>query len=308
VPGSIGELRTESIHILNQSQIPDSEIDTDYMLEKVTGIPHHTMKAHLEQEMTKEQEDLFQSMLLRRKNREPLQQIFGEWDFMGLPFKVTRDVLCPRPDTESLVEQCLNRMDHKGMRFLDMCTGSGCILISLIIYGRKKLGAKPGELYGLGVDVSEKALSVARENAAINHLDLSVVDRESGETASYYEFARGDLFRLKGQNLSEMEPFDFIVSNPPYIRSGEVGILMPEVSKYEPKKALDGGKDGLDFYRRIVADAPLYLKNGGFLAFEIGHDQGPDVKALMEHKGYKNVQVYKDLSYNDRVVIGENYV
>ena len=194
---------------------------------------------------------------------------------MGLRFSVTEDVLVPRQDTETLVEEVMRYL-RDGMEILDVCTGSGCILLSLLRYSN---GCR-----GVGCDISEKALAVAGQNA-----------KELGISA---QFIQSDLFEsIEGR-------FEYIVSNPPYIRKDMIPTLMEEVRDHEPLIALDGGEDGLDFYRKITREATEHLYSGGMLFFEIGYDQGEAVKLLMEEEGYEEVTVSQDLAGLDRVVYG----
>ena len=218
-----------------------------------------------------------ESLTARLINGEPLAYILGEWEFHGLPLYVNEHVLIPRQDTEILVEEVLKEL-HDGMRILDMCTGSGCILISLLRYSN--------DCVGVGADISEKALLVAGENGKKLLGDHDV------------KWIHTDLFeKVEGK-------FDRIVSNPPYIRSQVIDTLMPEVREHEPLSALDGSEDGLIFYRKIIREAPKYLEYGGLLYFEIGYDQGEDVKCLMEEAGFIDVEVVQDYAGLDRVVYG----
>ena len=194
---------------------------------------------------------------------------------MGLRFKVTKDVLIPRQDTETLVEEVMRGL-HDGFHILDLCTGSGCILLSLLHYSN--------HCAGTGSDVSEAALKVAEENA-----------RALGQKA---EFVRSDLF----ENISG--EYEVIVCNPPYIPTGEIPGLMEEVREHDPRSALDGGEDGLCFYKKIIAQAGDYLTPGGRLYFEIGCSQAEAVSGLMKAAGYREVNVCRDLSGLDRVVSG----
>ena len=229
---------------------------------------------HSAQELDPADEKRYFAAVGRRAERIPLQYITGEQEFMGLPMKVTPDVLIPRQDTETAVQECLRRLGGEE-RVLDLCTGSGCILISL-------LHACPG-LSGVGADISGAALQVARENA-----------RRNGVSA---QFVEGDLFEpVEGQ-------FDLIVSNPPYIPTGELGGLEAEVRDHEPVLALDGSSDGLLFYRRITAEAPRYLRRGGFLVYEIGWDQGEAVKDILEQAGFGEVTIVRDLAGLPRVAV-----
>ena len=222
-----------------------------------------------------EEQEAYLKLIARRCERVPLQHITGEQEFMGLPFRVTPDVLIPRQDTEVLVEECLRHL-APGNVFLDLCTGSGCILVSLLHYAKGTAGT--------GADLSGKALSVAKGNVEANGVEARLV--------------QGDLFEpVTGT-------FDLIVSNPPYIASAEIETLTPEVREHEPRMALDGTADGLFFYKRIVQESPSYLKEGGWLCMEIGYDQGAAVQQLMEARGFVTVSVIKDLAGLDRVVSG----
>ena len=232
---------------------------------------------HMEEEAAETDREAYFSLIGKRCLRIPLQYITGSQAFMGLDFAVTPAVLIPRQDTEILVEACLKRL-KAGSRVLDMCTGSGCILISLLYYGEKCTGT--------GADISADALSVARKNAQRN-----------GVTA---EFTESNLFeKIQGS-------FDMIVSNPPYIATEEIEGLMPEVRDYEPRLALDGTADGLYFYREIVRQSGSCLEEDGWLCLEIGCDQAEAVCSLMELEGFRETEVIQDLSGLDRVVVGKN--
>lgn len=221
----------------------------------------------------------------RRVKREPLQYILGSWDFMGLEFKVSPHTLIPRQDTEVLVE-CVMKELHDGMRILDLCTGTGCILISLLKYSN--------DCAGTGIDISEDAVKLARENA----------DRLLGDAVDV-TFLAGDLYTPLSR---ESEGFDIIVSNPPYIPSGVIDTLAPEVRDYEPQLALDGGNDGLDIIRRILDEAFAYLIPGGALFMEIGFDQGETVKKIFEESGLTDVRIIRDYAQLDRIVTGRRPV
>ena len=218
----------------------------------------------------------------KRCTHIPLQHITGEQDFCGYAFKVTPDVLVPRQDTEVVVEETFKRLSP-GMHILDMCTGSGCILISLLKMAEEKFGT--GRVTGVGVDRSEKALLVAQEN------------NETLGAAG--KFLLSALFHNTGN-----EYFDLIVSNPPYIPTDVIATLSDDVRLFDPLMALDGKEDGLFFYRRIIAEAPKHLQDGGHLVFEIGADQAIDVRRLMEERGFEDISVKKDLAHLDRVVCG----
>jgi release factor glutamine methyltransferase len=266
---------------LEEKKIPDADIDAWYLLEyllKSRGMEQVDRTWFLLYRTEKMEESAYRAyrgLIERRGTHVPLQHITGEQEFMGLTFLVNDKVLIPRQDTEILVEEA-RKIVTAGQAVLDICTGSGCIAISLA-----KL--VPGLLV-TACDLSEDALCVARENA--NRQQVSV------------KFLQGDL-------LEPVEgTFDMIVSNPPYIPTGDIEELMEEVRLFDPRMALDGREDGLYFYRKIVAESPSYLKEGGTLLFEIGHDQGEAVAELMRAAGYCEVMVCKDLAGLDRVVKG----
>ena len=260
---------------LSLANIEDAATDAWYLLEFVTGVSRQAYFMNAQVELEKEQESTYRTYIEMRKSHIPLQHITGEQEFMGFTFQVNEHVLVPRQDTEILVESVLDILGSD-RKVLDMCTGSGCILISLM-----KLG---NEVQGMGVDISTEALEVAKQNA-----------KSLGVTPT---FLHSDLF----ENVSGR--YDIIVSNPPYIRTKVIEELADEVKLHDPMIALDGKEDGLYFYRKIIAESPNYLENGGGLYFEIGHDQGEDVKTLMIERGFSDVTVKKDLAGLDRVVFG----
>lgn len=260
---------------LEKAGIQEAALDARLLLEEVCRTDRNTLLVHGDRTVTEEEETQFRIFIERRSTHEPLQQITGWQEFMGLRFSVTEDVLVPRQDTETLVEEVMRYL-RDGMEILDVCTGSGCILLSLLRYSN---GCR-----GVGCDISEKALAVAGQNA-----------KELGISA---QFIQSDLFEsIEGR-------FEYIVSNPPYIRKDMIPTLMEEVRDHEPLIALDGGEDGLDFYRKITREATEHLYSGGMLFFEIGYDQGEAVKLLMEEEGYEEVTVSQDLAGLDRVVYG----
>lgn len=266
--------------ILNEAGIEESTLDARLLLEAVCGTNRNDLLVHGEQPVEPEAEEKYFGWIGKRAEHIPLQQLTGEQDFMGLTFSVNEHVLIPRQDTEILVEEVLKEL-HDGMRVLDMCTGSGCILLSLLHYSN--------DCEGLGVDLSAEALEVAGRNV------LKVLPPEKAEHA---HFLQSDLFeKVEGK-------FEIIVSNPPYIASAEVEKLMPEVRDHEPRMALDGTEDGLHFYRRIIEEAGKHLVSSGMLFFEIGYDQGQAVSELMRTEGYCDVQVVQDYAGLDRVVFG----
>ncbi|MCQ2506568.1 MAG: peptide chain release factor N(5)-glutamine methyltransferase [Lachnospiraceae bacterium] len=223
----------------------------------------------------------------KRRAHMPLQQLLGKAFFYGREFKVNSDVLTPRPETELLVNLVVNyvkkanKLQNRVWNILDLCTGSGAIAVSI----KKELDEAGIQSKVAAGDISSKALVIANENALLNEACV--------------DFEESDLFeKFEGQR------FDIIVSNPPYIKSDEIEGLMEEVRDHEPRIALDGGATGLDFYRKIVSEAKSHLFPGGFLAFEIGYDQGEAVKKLLEESGFKDVIVNKDLCRLDRIVAG----
>lgn len=255
--------------------VVDAKNDAWLLLAYSCKIDHTFYYLHMDEEMSEEAYESYQAVIKKRAEHVPLQYITGEQEFFGLPFKVDSGVLIPRQDTETLVEEALKHA-RPGMKIMDMCTGSGCILISIM--------KNVADIEGYGFDISKKALIIAKENAAMNKVNAF--------------FEKSDLF----ENVTE--EYDMIVSNPPYIPSDEIATLMPEVSMFEPMEALDGMEDGLYFYRKIVMEAKNHLKEGGRLLFEIGCDQGLAVSSMMIYAGFTEVAVIKDLAGNDRVVSG----
>ena len=266
------------------AELEDGRLDARLLLDHFCGITVNRLLADPESPVDDERRRAFLEGTGRRAAREPLAYIIGEQSFMGLPFVVSEDVLIPEQDTENLVEEALRLIDDNS-RILDLCTGSGCILLSLLRY--------TNGCVGVGSDISAAALSIARKNAC--NLGLS-------EQASWVE---GDLFSALSQipgNGDGKPVFDLIISNPPYIPTRVIGTLAPEVRCSEPRLALDGGEDGLDFYRRIIREAPGYLVIGGRLMLEIGYDQAQAVSSLLEQAGYYGIEILKDYGGNDRIV------
>ncbi|MBP3664630.1 MAG: peptide chain release factor N(5)-glutamine methyltransferase [Tyzzerella sp.] len=262
---------------LQLAGIVDADLDAWYLLEFVTGISRTMYYLKMQESVSEEHEVLYRKYIETRATHIPLQHITGVQEFMGLEFLVNQHVLVPRQDTEVLVESVLEVL-KPDMRVLDICTGSGCILISLMkLHGTSTI-------CGVGVDISKEALKVAQANG-----------ERIGVKA---DFIQSDLF----ENVDGR--YDVIVSNPPYIRTAVIEELKEEVKCHDPFIALDGKEDGLYFYRKIVEESGRYLKAGGKLYFEIGHDQGEDVKNLMEQAGFTGVTVKKDLAGLDRVVFG----
>ncbi|MEY8265615.1 peptide chain release factor N(5)-glutamine methyltransferase [Lachnospiraceae bacterium 64-25] len=260
---------------LKEAGVEEAALDARLLLEEVCGTDRNDLLVHGDHLVAEDQLERYMECIELRSKRIPLQHILGYQEFMGLKFKVTPDVLIPRQDTETLVEEVMRNL-HDGMRILDMCTGSGCILLSLLRYSN--------DCVGTGCDLSEAALQVAQENARALSLEA--------------EFIQSDLFeKVQGK-------YEIIVSNPPYIPSQEILTLMEEVRDHDPLMALDGREDGLYFYKEIIKGAGQHLHPGGMLFFEIGCTQAEDVSRYLKEAGYKEVTVCKDLAGLDRVVSG----
>jgi len=279
------DLYREGADRLSRAGVTDARTDAWYLLEFVTGISRASYYADPKRNLADREVSDYREKIASRASRIPLQLIIGRVEFMGLPFLVDGNTLIPRQDSECLVLETL-RLLKPGDRIMDLCTGSGCLIISILKYADRRLGAGNG-VTGAAYDLSEKALRAAGKNAALNGI--------SGDRLT---FTRSDLF-------SEAEGvFDIILSNPPYIATGEIESLEPEVRDYDPRMALDGGADGLDFYKRITREAGSRLRSGGFLLFEIGANQASDVTALMKARDFADVKITKDLAGLDRVVSG----
>ncbi len=265
---------------LQHAGIPESDLDAWLLLEHVSGLSRAMYFVRDREEMEESCREQYEEAIRKRESRVPLQHITGVQEFMGYEFHVNEHVLIPRQDTEILVEEADRAADDTGAkRILDVCTGSGCILLSLLKMNENRTGT--------GSDLSEPALKMAEENRRL----LEIPEERAA-------FVQSDLFeRIEGT-------YDMIVSNPPYIRTEEIRKLQEEVRLHDPYGALDGKEDGLYFYRRIISEAGGYFEHQGTLLFEIGYDQAEDVKRLMEEAGYSQIYVKKDLAGLDRVVGG----
>ncbi len=260
---------------LKEAEIGEAQLDARLLLEEVCGTDHNTLLCHGDREVSEAEEEQYRRALEQRAVHVPLQHLLGYQDFMGLRFQVNEHVLIPRQDTEILVEEAMRYL-HDGMRILDLCTGSGCILLSLLHYSN--------DCEGTGVDISKEALQVAALNAELLGIKA--------------DFLKSDLYeKVTGK-------FDLLVSNPPYIERKVIPTLMEEVREYDPYIALDGGEDGLDFYRRIIGGAQDYLKRGGQILMEIGSGQAQAVSELLREAGFKEIDVCRDFAGLDRVVSG----
>jgi release factor glutamine methyltransferase len=266
---------------LEAAGITGPVIDARLLVEAAADVTRVEIVTDPHRELTPEQEATLEDYLTRRANREPVSHILGRKGFWKIMLGVTKDVLTPRPDTETVVEYSLREFpEHAAWRILDLGVGSGAILLALLA---ERPAAK-----GLGVDVSEEALAVARDNAA----SLGLANRVA--------LLRGDWTAgLEG------DAFDLVVSNPPYIASHVIETLEPEVRDHEPRLALEGGADGLDHYRILAPEILRVLKAGGRFAVEIGYDQKDAVEALFKEAGAVFVDTIRDLSDRDRVVVGE---
>jgi len=263
------------IKTLTEVGIGEAKSDTLLLLDAICHISRNDILVHGEVELDEDLVTAYKDALQKRCAHIPVQHITGVQNFMGLDFMVNEHVLIPRFDTEILVEEVMKFL-HDGFSILDMCTGSGCILLSLLKYSN--------DCQGLGVDISANALAVANTNKDKLGIEASFIE------SNLFEQVTGK--------------YDIIVSNPPYIRSDVIPTLMEEVREHEPVLAVDGMEDGLFFYREIIKMSPGYLNGGGMLFFEIGYDQAEDVNRLMEEAGYKDVTVVKDFAGFDRVVYG----
>ncbi len=231
------------------------------------------------------QQQQFDALVLRRANREPMSHILGCREFYGRSFRVTPDVLDPRPDTETLIDTVLKQpliTNRQSITILDVGTGSGCIVLTLL--------AELPEARGMAVDISERALIVARENAANLGLNARV------------EWLHMDMRELDKQ-LLHIEKFDLIVSNPPYIPTAEMAALMPEVAEFEPESALDGGKDGLDYYRILAKNTAKLLRPDGLIVLEIGKTQAAQVAKIFNAAGFKLQSITRDLAGHERCIV-----
>ena len=275
----------EALHFgrqrLQSAGVPDYEYDANALLQFASGKNLSVILGDPGQELMPEAEAAYRACLSRREERVPLQHILEEVCFYGYDFHVREGVLIPRSDTEHLVEHALELAPDRPVRFLDLCTGSGCVGIAFLL--ERRSGGYEDE--GVLTDISPDALSLAKENAALLQAEVTVTE--------------SDLYAgLAGQR------FDLILSNPPYISAEDMEGLMPEVRLHDPRIALTDEGDGLSFYRRIIEGAEGYLAPGGCVALEIGCDQGAAVTEMLSEKGFREVQCFKDYAGLDRVVAG----
>ena len=300
-----GQVLAEGQERLKNAGVAEYSLDAWYLFEHAFGISRmqyfmcSAQKAEPEEVSWRE----FEDGIARRAQREPLQHILGTQEFMGLEFYVNRHTLIPRQDTETLVETVLGNHKEKDIKLLDMCTGSGCIAISLAAHG--------GYAHVEAADISKEALRVAEKNAEkllsgrqlIPASESANVEKDPAAATGreMIRFRHSDMFSAFYETEDR---FDIIVSNPPYIPSDVIEELEPEVRDFEPRSALDGTADGLFFYELLARECGRFLKENGAVYFEIGHDQGEAVKQLLDAQGFIDTRVIKDLAGNDRVVCG----
>jgi len=274
------ELLTKSTVYLKKMGSKEAKLDVEHVFSYVLKVPRLQMTLTFDREITDDEKRKIREMLIEiGKKKRPLQYVLGFEEFYGYKFYVDESVLIPRPETELLVEKCIALMENiEEPKILDIGSGSGAISISL--------GKELTKSMVLGVDISEKALEIAKKNKKINE-------------ATNVKFMKSDI--LEGVNYKK---FNLIVSNPPYIPDYEYEELEDKVLKYEPKLALTAPNNGLYFYEEISKNAPNYLVENGYLAFEIGYNQGEEVKKIMEKNDFRNVEVYYDYAGLERIVIG----
>ena len=282
------ELLEEGYQILNSAEIEEARLDAWLLLEFAADIKRAWYYAHMDETAETAVAEQYRQLCEKRAQHIPLQHLTGQAYFMGYEFYVDDRVLVPRQDTETLVEEAISHLrELPAPKILDMCTGSGCILLSLLM--------ELPQASGTGADVSADALEVAKENTRRLGLEKRAELIQSDLfSANYFE---------KNSRKKCME-YDMLISNPPYIRTADIDGLMDEVRLHDPRLALDGKADGLYFYEKITEQAGKYLKPGGWLIYEIGCDQGKDVAEIMKKKGFIQIEVKKDLAGLDRIVEG----
>ncbi len=278
---TIENLRYAGNERLTLAGIEDSKNNADILLSFATGISREELVFNSEKNISEDIEKRYFYLIDKRLNHIPLQHILGVSYFYGNEFKVNKNVLVPRFETEILVELASKNLSS-GASVLDICTGSGCIIISLAKLYKEKFSKASGNF--VAADISALALDLARENAHRHDINI--------------RFLEGDLF----SPIQDTEKFDIITGNPPYIESDIIDSLSIEVREYDPRIALDGGEDGLYFYRKIAEGLNNYLKKGGIAFFEIGHNQGRPVKDIFYKAGYEVVNIYKDYGNYDRII------
>ena len=281
VPSTLGEAAQAVSRHLQGAGIDGSNLDARLLVSFGADMAPETILIYPETELGADERDRIETLVARRIAREPMSHILGEREFWSMNFEVTPDTLTPRPDTECLVETALGVIrgsaPSEHVSILDLGTGSGCILLALL--------SELPNANGVGVDLNAGALAVAQRNAKRHGLEQRV------------DFVSGSWFS------GVRSGFDLIVSNPPYIESGEIGLLEPEVAEYEPLLALDGGPDGLGAYREICANAATVLNVGGTVVLEIGMSQSQAVTEILEAAGFLSIRTCSDLAGRDRIVM-----
>ncbi len=278
---TLATLRKKIEARLGKKGIEEAPLDARLLISHIIPVTEIDFAINADQTVSNEQQNLIDILVQKREKRIPMSQIFGEKEFWSLSFKVTRDTLTPRPDSETLIEVALNEFEDKNatLSILDLGTGSGCLLLTLL--------SELKNATGLGMDVSASAIKVANENAT----NLSLNNRAT--------FLKSDWF----EKLSKTKKFDLIIANPPYIGLNEKPELTPEVCEHEPYSALFAGEEGLDDYRIIAADISSYMSEKSIIILEIGYRQSSAVKDIFEQKGFKNIDVFQDLGGRDRCLL-----
>lgn len=287
----IKDLIRMGIKKLDRRKYSNPPLECVLLLAYLLDVDKTYIYIHNNEEVPSSVEDKYFSLIDERRKGYPIQYILKEKEFMGISFYIEEGVLIPRPDTEILVQYVLDYIDEKykerDIKIVELGTGSGCISLSIAYYKKN--------VFVYSVDIDKKANAVAEENSKRLKLPGRV------------KILEGDLFQgIKNMGLKNS--VDIIVSNPPYIPEDEIFGLQDEIKKYEPLWALDGGEDGLDYYRRIIPQSKEYLKNRGILVFEMGFDQGRKIKELMEKENFRNINILKDLQGLDRVITGELFL
>ena len=319
------EAKKRAVSILEKAGIEEAGVDAEYLLLFITGKSKADLLMKFFDEMPETEEKAYEELLVRRSTHEPLQYIIGNQNFMGYTFLVSPDVLIPRFDTEILAEHAGKRAleaaekevsetgaGNTEFRILDICTGSGCVPVSvgLTLYKELKERGLKREISVTAADISEAAVTLAEKNYKLNLEELkketSMLPSEKSDgianvellSGLRYSFVISDLFNsIDGK-------YNIITANPPYIVRNEIDGLMPEISEHEPRLALDGGVDGMDFYRRIVREAVNYLYPGGRLLMEFDDSQAEPVSKMMEEAGFMEVEVHRDLAGLRRCIEG----
>lgn len=280
---NIKDILAKTVDYFEKYEIPKPRLDAEVLLADLLGMERINLYVNFDRPVSAEEVDAYRELILKRRQGTPVAYLVGKKEFMGLEFEINSEVLIPRPETEHVVEMILNRIDsweQEEVKIADIGTGSGAIIISSAYLADKKVT-------GVGVDISQVSLDVAQRNAAKWEVEENLVFR-------------------KGNLLEPLEEeFDIIVSNPPYIPSAELDNLQIEVQQ-EPQLALDGGTDGLDYYREIITTAKNYLRQEGLLIFEVGNEQSQSVVDLLTAEGYQEIEISQDYSEVERVVSALN--